>query len=81
MKIDEKEIGHNTFEITSSGLHSHLYPGELARSSNKRRLDGVDGRYNFAIIESKLDGENLDIYFRSMSQTNLTLLKQKLLVK
>lgn len=81
MKIDQKEIGHQTYEFTSSGFHSHLYPGALIGSKNMRRMDGVDGRYNFAIMESKVSNENFEIFFRSMSQTNLTLLKHNLQVK
>lgn len=81
MKIESDVLGHQTYEITSSGLHAHIFPGSLTKALNKRRIDGVDNRYNFAIIESKNEDNHLKIWYKAMSQSNLTILNHKLFVK
>lgn len=51
MKIDKKHVGVNTYEYTVSGVHTKTYEGALKRDPNPRRVDGFDGKENYAIIE------------------------------
>lgn len=50
MKINKKDIGQNTFEFTSSGIHSLTYANAIERNPNPRRVMGISGPYNFMEI-------------------------------
>lgn len=53
IKIPEKEIGFATYEITTSGVHTRLYPALWTKYVNKRQVFGKANFYNYAIIHSK----------------------------
>ncbi len=59
MKIPKKELGFKTYEITTSGLHTRLYPSLWAKYLNKRQVFGKTNFYNYAIIHSKLIKKSL----------------------
>jgi hypothetical protein len=44
--------GRTTYEITSSGLHTRVYAGSFKRHPNPHQLMGIDGQYNYTIVES-----------------------------
>lgn len=50
MKVTE--LGYTTYELTSSGMHAKVFPGAFEREKNPRRIGGVDGKFNFMIVES-----------------------------
>jgi phosphodiesterase/alkaline phosphatase D-like protein len=51
MKIPHKEVGQNTFELTSSGIHSRTYPSGWDKFPNKRQLVGADLSLNYMLID------------------------------
>ncbi|MCB9060833.1 MAG: alkaline phosphatase family protein [Halobacteriovoraceae bacterium] len=51
--IDKSYIGRQTFEITSSGIHAKVFPGSFEKYPNPNQIVGIDGQYNFTIIELK----------------------------
>ncbi|MBE8163223.1 MAG: hypothetical protein HAW63_04475 [Bdellovibrionaceae bacterium] len=53
IKIPKKELGFTTYEITTSGIHTRLYPGLWNKYFNKRQIFGKATFYNYAIINSK----------------------------
>lgn len=53
MKIPKKELGFSTYEITTSGVHTTLYPALWKKHNNKRQVFGKATFYNYAIINSK----------------------------
>jgi alkaline phosphatase D len=70
MKIPKLEVGLDTYELTSSGIHSKVFEGSLERNPNKRRIDGRDGIENFMIIKSiNKDGE-LHVEAKSYDREN-----------
>lgn len=81
MQIGPEALGYTTYELTSSGIHSTLYPGSLVKAPNKRRIGGVDGVNNFAIINSQLTGNSFQIQLRSFNEKNQLLLSKDLMVK
>lgn len=81
MQIGPKELDYQTYEITSSGLHSTLYPGSLASAPNPRRVGGVDGVNNFAIINSTVSSEGLKIKLNSFNEKNQLLISTDLLIQ
>jgi alkaline phosphatase D len=56
MKIDESEFGKEAYEFTISGMHTKMYPGSLARDSNKRRVSGFDGTPNYGVFDISSNG-------------------------
>jgi alkaline phosphatase D len=81
MQVEKELLGYTTYEVTSSGIHSMVFPGSLAKAPNKRRIGGVDGRYNFAIVSTQLNQNVLSLQFTSFDQDNRQLLQKKLIVK
>ncbi len=53
MKIEKPLLGFETFELTSSGLHSKMYPGATAKHPNRRALFSKDGDSNY--LELKIE--------------------------
>lgn len=54
MKIEKKQLGYETFELTSSSIHSATYPGEEGK--NPRRLKKT-WHLNFLIVDSYPDAK------------------------
>ncbi len=66
MKIDKKEVGYQTYELTSSGMHAKVYPGSFQRDPNPRQLVGKDGTFNYMYISSKtLNSKSIDFKVKS----------------
>lgn len=57
MKIPKQELGFSTYEITTSGIHTRLYPSLWVKYFNKRQVFGKAMIYNYAIINSKAVNE------------------------
>ncbi len=51
MTISKKELGQNSYEITSSPIHSSIYPGASSKHKNPRRLAAIDGQWNYVIVD------------------------------
>ncbi len=61
MQIDKKEMGYKTYELTSSGMHAKVFPGSFKRDPNPRQVKGIDGTYNFMVVEPSLKGRTLSM--------------------
>lgn len=61
MNIPKKYIGVDTFEITSSGIHSSTFPGSFESQPNPRQIVGIDGEQNFNIIKSQIKASGLEL--------------------
>ena len=59
-KIEKKFLGHETYEITSSSIHSKNSPGGLHVIPNSRRIAGTNSR-NYIIVNSNIVNNNLII--------------------
>lgn len=59
MKV--KDIGYETYEITTSGIHAKLFSDAFEKDKNPRRIGGFGGEANFAIIESHVLKNNKDL--------------------
>ena len=51
MKIPKKYLGYSTYEFTSSGLHTKMYPGSLEKTPNPLALFNKDGEHHFLILQ------------------------------
>lgn len=51
MKIPKSYLGFTTYEFTSSGLHSKMYPGSLDNTPNPNAAFNKDGEHNFLILQ------------------------------
>jgi len=50
-KIESKWLGYETYEFTSSALHSKTYPSNWNTIPNPRQITGVDVKLNFMTFE------------------------------
>ncbi|MGB0455134.1 MAG: alkaline phosphatase D family protein [Bacteriovoracaceae bacterium] len=53
MKIEKEKLGFETYELTTSPIHSKVYPGGFKKFSNPRQIVGVDDQVNYAIVTSQ----------------------------
>lgn len=57
MKIDAKEFGQDTFELTASGIHVKTHPANWDKKPNPRQIAGADLTHNYSIISVNLDAK------------------------
>ncbi|MCC6137688.1 MAG: hypothetical protein IT287_03590, partial [Bdellovibrionaceae bacterium] len=53
IKVPKKHLGFTTYELTSSGLHTQMYPGSLKNTPNADAVFNKDGELNFLILHPK----------------------------
>lgn len=63
MALEPKLIGYPSYEVTSSAIHSKVYPGSFEREPNPRQLEGIDGTYNYIVVDSTRTDNGLLINF------------------
>ncbi len=51
MKIPNNELGYETFELTSSGIHASVYPDAWKKFPNPKQLHGVSGVHNYSLVQ------------------------------
>lgn len=54
MKIGKKDVGMNTYELTTSGIHARTFPQNMDLNPNPRRIGGAAGPHNFAEFEPRV---------------------------
>lgn len=64
MKIESKVLGYQTYEITSSSMHSFTFLGNAKRKKNPRRLESTS-KHNFTVLQ--LDNASSKFKFTSTS--------------
>lgn len=51
MRIEKDILGYETFEMTSSSIHSTVYKGDWEKLPNKRQIKAADLKHNFSLFE------------------------------
>lgn len=64
MRISKRDVGFETYELTSSGVHAKTYANSLQMNPNPRRLNGASGPMNFLEIEPRVKGSTLQAKIR-----------------
>lgn len=62
MKIEKEKVGYETFEVTSSSIHSNA---KEPQKGNKRRIASI-GEYNFVIADVKAGKQSLEMDLTSI---------------
>jgi alkaline phosphatase D len=70
-RIEESILGFETFEITSSSIHSRNPPGFPFLMPNPRRIASVGAR-NYVLVKTKSNGAGADFEITSHSSQGLT---------
>jgi alkaline phosphatase D len=78
MRLGREEMGYETFELTSSSLHS--YYSQVFKAPNPRRLVATD-RYNFLLLEPKTVRGGLEMKVRSIGRGSEQIFTRDLAVK
>lgn len=55
MRIPPKVLGYETYELTTSAIHATVHPPEWDKHPNPRQIEGVGMKFNYAIVDSKVD--------------------------
>ncbi len=59
LKVPSERLGYPTFELTSSAIHAHVFPDAFKRDPSPQQLAGVDGQYNYMIVELMRGDRNM----------------------
>ncbi len=83
MKIEPRQLGYETFEITSSAIHSNTHPSGWDKNPNPRQIRGKDLAFQYTILDfhtennptagAKLHGRSL-AYPKNTAKTAATTL-------
>lgn len=73
MKIPKQHVGHETMEYTVSGIHTKMYPSSLKRHNNPLRVDGFDGKVNYALFQVSQEDKSLKVDFKAYSLNGLEI--------
>ena len=79
-RIPRKHLGYVTYEFTSSGIHSSVFPGSLMRTPNPLDIEGVDGTMNYMIVESQSRGRGIRLKTTSYGPDKRVLFSRTLKV-
>ncbi len=61
MKIEKDQVGHETYEITTSGIHAKNFPGSGNKLANPRREKVIDDKYTSLLINLNETKANYDV--------------------
>ncbi len=81
MRISKKDVGFETYELTSSGIHAKTFPNSLEMNPNPRRIAGAAGPLNFLEIEPRVSGKVLRAKIRAFGVFEGLLYERDLTVR
>lgn len=82
MKVPAEHLGYPTFEITSSGIHAHVYAEAFKKAPSPLQLVGRAGEYNYSIIEiMAASRDRLQLDVKSFGLNKKLLYQKTLMVK
>jgi alkaline phosphatase D len=76
-KIEKSLVGYETFELTSSSVHTISFPGTPDRVPNTRRIAVADGR-NFLFVEANPVQLGAKINAKSISKSGKVMFHKRL---
>lgn len=79
MTLEPALLGYQTYELTSSSMHSLNLPWQTIRYTNPRRITST-GKHNFLLVESSGDRSGLDIRVTSLGAGRAEYFKESLAV-
>jgi len=79
----EDLLPYETYELTTSGIHAVVYPPQLKEEALKdsRIVHHVSQKHNYAIVESRVEGEGLNIDIQVLSDKKNLLYSEKLKIQ
>ena len=81
MKIPAGILGYSTLEITSSPMHSSVYPGAIEQAKNTYRIHGVDGNWNFVFVTVENKNNKFYLEYESRGAGNLSFFRDEFEIK
>lgn len=81
MRLDREDVGQDTYEITTSGLHSSTYKEAILKNPNRRRIAGTSGPLNFLEVETRIGDGVSTIKIRSLGLKETPLFEKSLELK
>ncbi|MGZ3772078.1 MAG: alkaline phosphatase D family protein [Pseudobdellovibrionaceae bacterium] len=78
-RIEPEILGYETFELTSSSIHSRNIPGSPGIIPNRRRIVGT-GKKNYILIDSEIRNETNSFTATCLTNNNDTKFKMKFII-
>jgi alkaline phosphatase D len=81
MRIPASFIGHQTYELTSSGMHSHVEAGSFKKFPNPYQIAGAEGEYNYMIIDALAASKKIQMNVQAFGPDKKVLYQKDLKVE
>lgn len=81
MKIPLQALGRQSYELTSSGIHTKVYPGSFKKWPNPLQIEGKDGVMNYMIVSSSRGPKGMDLEVKAYGPKKDLLFSRKLEVR
>jgi hypothetical protein len=81
MKIPKKELGFDTYELTTSAIHARTFSQNMDLNPNSRRINGAAGPHNFMELEPKAVGGTLHLKLKGWGLEEGILFERNLVIK
>lgn len=81
MKLPVSYFGYQTYELTSSPIHSTVYPGSSQKHNNPYQIATVDGQWNFMMLDLQTDKDHYVIDVKAEGQGQKVFFEKHLKVQ
>ena len=78
MVLPKTELGQRAFEVTSSPIHSSVFPGALKKAPNPLRRHGIDGQWSYIVFDFKKGRKDGELKYESRGLSNNSFFKGSL---
>lgn len=80
MSVKREEIGSDTYELTSSGIHAKYFPNTIKEYGSKRMIEGAGGMSNYVVIDSMAGSPVWNLKVQALSVGEKLLYQRELVV-
>lgn len=81
IRLSPEILGFETFEITSSPMHAKIHENSIRKNHNPRAIAGIDGKFNFVLIDSTFTDKILRMDAIAIGETGENLFKKSLVIR
>lgn len=82
IKVPAQTLGYQTYELTSSAIHSSKYPDAFIKNPSPNKIAGIAGEYNYMLVDlKKVEKRSLQFLVESFGLDNKKFYSLNLTVK
>lgn len=79
-RIERPVLGFQTYELTTSPIHSALFADEWKEHPNPRQIHGASGTWNYAIVQMQARSQKLDLNIEAWGVAGKLLYREHVVI-